>query len=198
MTVPAINLHRPRPEAPSGPSAPAVPTGCVQIYCADPPRSLVVLLGPEPVKLTGGGGGWELVGRPHQTSMTIWQGGEPYALALSLMLDDYPAGDTRRARHAGAQPATPRRRRLRARHRRDRRGAAARRRMGNRVGRLRRPDPRARRHAAAAPARHARAARVRAPGVRAATPPRARQGEAQDEGHHRQKGRHGRRRSRAA
>ena len=58
---------RPR-NAPGQPGAPVPPPGYVQIYCADPPRGLIVLLGPEPVKLTGGGGGWEIVDRPHQTS----------------------------------------------------------------------------------------------------------------------------------
>jgi LysM domain len=87
---PTVNT-RPRPRnAPGRAGAPNPPPGHVQIYCADPPRSLIALLGPDPIKQTGGGGGWELVGRPHQTSMTLWQGGEPYAFALPLMLDDFP------------------------------------------------------------------------------------------------------------
>lgn len=87
---PTVNLHaRPR-NAPGRIQAPNLPPGHVQVYCADPPRSLVALLGPDPVKLTGGGGGWETVARPHQTGMTLWAGGEPYGLALPLMLDDYP------------------------------------------------------------------------------------------------------------
>ena len=89
-TLPTVNTRaRPR-NAPGKPGAPTPPPGCVQIYCADPPRGLIVLLGPDPLKLTGGGGGWELVNRPHQTSMTLWQGGDPYSLQLPLMLDDYP------------------------------------------------------------------------------------------------------------
>jgi hypothetical protein len=87
---PAINMHPSRSSAPGERGAPQAPPGHVRIYCADPPRSLTVLLGPEPVKLTAGGGGWETVARPHQVGMTLWQGSEPYALQLPLMLDDYP------------------------------------------------------------------------------------------------------------
>jgi len=91
-TIPKVNTRaRPR-NAPGKPGAPDPPPGCVQIYCADPPRGLIVLLGSDPVKLTGGGGGWEIVGRPAQTSMTLWQGSEPYTLQLPLMLDDYTEG----------------------------------------------------------------------------------------------------------
>jgi hypothetical protein len=87
---PTVNTHgRPR-NAPGRRGAPDLPPGHVQIYCADPPRSLVVLLGSDPVKLTGGGGGWETVARPHQVGMTLWQGGDPFALQLPLMLDDFP------------------------------------------------------------------------------------------------------------
>ena len=89
-TVPRVNTRaRPR-NAPGKPGAPVPPPGCVQIYCADPPRGLIVLLGSDPVKLTGGGGGWEVVNRPAQTAMTLWQGGDPYTLQLPLMLDNYP------------------------------------------------------------------------------------------------------------
>ena len=89
-TLPRVNTRaRPR-NAPGKPGAPNPPPGCVQIYCADPPRGLIVLLGAEPVKLTGGGGGWDIVNRPAQTSMTLWAGSEPYTLQLPVMLDDYP------------------------------------------------------------------------------------------------------------
>ena len=88
-TLPRVNTRaRPR-NAPGKRGAPKLQPGTVQIYCADPPRGLIVLLGTDPVKLTGGGGGWENVTRPHQTSMTLWQGSEPWGLQLPLMLDDY-------------------------------------------------------------------------------------------------------------
>lgn len=89
-SLPKVNT-RARPRiAPGRKHAPDPPPGCVQIYCADPPRSLIVLLGEDPVKLTGGETGWETVARPHQTGMTLWNGAAPYALALPLMLDDFP------------------------------------------------------------------------------------------------------------
>lgn len=89
---PTVNTRaRPR-NAPGNHGAPTLPPGYVQVYCADPPRSLVALLGPDPIKLTGGAGGWDTVARPHQTGMTIWTGGAPYALQLPLMLDALAAG----------------------------------------------------------------------------------------------------------
>ena len=79
----------PRTSAPGRAGAPAIPPGHIQLYSADPPRNLVLPLGPEPVKVSGGGGGWEVVGRPHQIGMTIWAGGEPYLLTLPLLLDNF-------------------------------------------------------------------------------------------------------------
>ena len=82
----------PRSAAPGRAGAPAIPPGHVQLYCPDPPRNLVLPLGPEPVKVSGGGGGWEVLPRPHQTGATVWTGGEPYLLQVPLMLDNYARG----------------------------------------------------------------------------------------------------------
>ena len=170
--------------------APAIPPGHVQLYCADPPRNLVLPLGPEPVKLGGGAAGWEVVGRPHQIGMTVWSGGEPYTLQLSLMLDDYARGTeverSMRALHRlahGDEESEP--------------GVLE-------VGGVPLPadewvidsldygDPiRARRrHGAAAPAADADPAPVRTARVHIAAPPGAGQTQAQDPHRQGEKGRH--------
>lgn len=71
------------------PGTETIPPGHVHLYCGAPPANLVVLLGGEPVVLSGGFGGWEVVGRPRQVGMTLWQGVEPLQVQLPLMLDGY-------------------------------------------------------------------------------------------------------------
>ena len=189
-TLPRVNTRsRPR-NAPGRRGAPKLQPGTVQIYCADPPRGLIVLLGVDPVKLTGGGGGWEQVTRPHQTSMTLWQGSEPWGLQLPLMLDDYAErGGVERAMRVlsrlvkGDDDSEP--------------GVVE-------IGGIPLPsdewiiesidygDPirgvtDMRLLAAAV---HAHAARVRAAGIRAAAPAFAPEAAPQDEGRHGQEGRH--------
>ena len=63
--------------------------GYVRIVCDDPQLSLVVLLGPEPVRLTAGVGGWEVTPRPRQVGMTSWAGVEPLQVELALMFDGW-------------------------------------------------------------------------------------------------------------
>lgn len=70
----------------------ALPRGYVRLSCGDPALSLVALLGAEAPSLSGGFGGWEVIGRPRAVGMTIWDGVEPYQLTLSLMLDGYATG----------------------------------------------------------------------------------------------------------
>ena len=166
----------PRTSAPGRAGAPAIPPGHVQLYSPDPPRNLVLPLGPEPVKVSGGGGGWEVVGRPHQIGMTIWAGGEPYLLTLPLLLDNFAERTSveRSIRalerlNRGDDDSEPG-------ARRGRRHPAAGRRLGDRRDRVRRPDPRRRRPARAPAADDADAARVRAAGVCAAQAARAREG----------------------
>lgn len=65
--------------------------GWVTLSCGDPALALRVRLGADPPKLTGGTGGWSVVGRPRDVGMTIWDGVEPYQLSLSLMFDGWAA-----------------------------------------------------------------------------------------------------------
>lgn len=69
-----------------------LPHGAVRISCDDPSANLILALGAESPKITGGVGGWEITGRPRQVSMTTWAGVEPFQVALSVMLDGYAAG----------------------------------------------------------------------------------------------------------
>jgi LysM domain len=69
-----------------------VPRGCIRLSCDDPAADLILLLGAEPPKITGGIGGWEVTARPRQIGMTTWQGSEPFQVQLSVMLDGYATG----------------------------------------------------------------------------------------------------------
>lgn len=66
--------------------------GTVRITCDDPQKDLVVLLGTDPPKITGGVGGWDVTARPRQVGMTTWGGVEPFQVDLSLMLDGHATG----------------------------------------------------------------------------------------------------------
>jgi hypothetical protein len=69
-----------------------IPRGYVRLSCGDPAlEGLLVLLGPDAPRVTGGVGGWEAVARPRSVGMTIWDGIEPFAMDLSLMFDNYAA-----------------------------------------------------------------------------------------------------------
>jgi hypothetical protein len=72
-------------------AATRVRPGWVRITCDDPAANLVLRLGTEPPKVTGGLGGWEVTARPRQVAMTTWAGTEPFQVSLSLMLDGYAA-----------------------------------------------------------------------------------------------------------
>jgi hypothetical protein len=65
--------------------------GWVTLTCGDPALAITVRLGEDSPRLTGGLGGWTTVGRPRDVGMTVWEGVEPYQLALSLMFDGYAA-----------------------------------------------------------------------------------------------------------
>ena len=66
-----------------------VPPGYVRLTCDDPPLDVVVLLGPEPVRINAGLGGWEVTARPRQVGMTTWAGVEPLQVELGLMFDGW-------------------------------------------------------------------------------------------------------------
>jgi hypothetical protein len=51
-------------------------------------------LGPEVPQISGGFGGYEIVPRPRQVGMTIWNGTEPYQLTFSMFLEGFKLGKT--------------------------------------------------------------------------------------------------------
>src|SRR5262245_48125994 len=67
----------------------AIPTGYVRLTCGDPAIAVVALLGEDAPRITGGVGGWSVIDRPRMVGMTVWEGVEPYQLALSLMFDGW-------------------------------------------------------------------------------------------------------------
>lgn len=85
---------------PPGPTGP-VPPGYVRLRCTDPAVTVVALLGADPPQLTGGFGGWSLVARPRETSMTVWDGVEPFELELPILLDEFAANRTQEAKIRG-------------------------------------------------------------------------------------------------
>jgi hypothetical protein len=68
-----------------------LPPGYVRLTCDDPQLSLVTLLGPEPVRVTAGVGGWAVTPRPRQVGMVTWEGVEPLQVELSLLFDGFAA-----------------------------------------------------------------------------------------------------------
>jgi len=66
-----------------------IPPGYVSLTCDDPSLELVVLLGADPVHITGGNASWEITARPRQVSMTTWSGNEPLQVELPLMFDGW-------------------------------------------------------------------------------------------------------------
>lgn len=70
----------------------ALPYGHVRLLCDDPTLDLTLRLGPDPLRITGGVGGWEITGRPLQVGMTTWGGVEPFQVTFGLMLDGLHSG----------------------------------------------------------------------------------------------------------
>ena len=69
-----------------------IPAGYCRVSCQDPNLNLVGLLGPESPRLTGGFGGWDVVNRPRQVGMTVWNGVDPFKLEFQIVLDGGAAG----------------------------------------------------------------------------------------------------------
>jgi hypothetical protein len=71
--------------------------GYVRLTCDDPALDVTVLLGPDPVHVTSGVGGWQVTARPRQVGMTTWAGVEPIQLSLSLMFDGWASSRSQEA-----------------------------------------------------------------------------------------------------
>lgn len=63
--------------------------GTVTLSSQDPPVKVKALLGEEFPTVTGGYGGWTLVERAREVSLTRWAGIEPLRMSVSLLLDDW-------------------------------------------------------------------------------------------------------------
>lgn len=70
----------------------AVAAGYVRLTCSDPKFDRTFLLAEDSPKLTDAVGGWEIVTRPRQIAMTVWQGSNPCQLEVAVILDGYAAG----------------------------------------------------------------------------------------------------------
>jgi hypothetical protein len=68
------------------------PPGWVRMKSSAPTLNIVGPLGPEAPHISGGFGGYEIVSRPRQVGMTIWNGTEPYQLTFSMFLEGFKEG----------------------------------------------------------------------------------------------------------
>ena len=68
--------------------------GQITFRCNVLDLSVVVWMGDDPPKVTGGYGGWEIIERPRRTAVTQWQGREPIQMEIQFVLDGWkrPAG----------------------------------------------------------------------------------------------------------
>jgi hypothetical protein len=81
--------------------------GYVRLTCDDPALDVTVLLGPDPVHVTSGVGGWQVTARPRQVGMTTWAGVEPIQLSLSLMFDGWASSRSQEALKTGTKLRVP-------------------------------------------------------------------------------------------
>lgn len=68
------------------------PFGWVRLKAKSPTLNILGPLGPEPPNVTAGFGGYEIVNRPRQVGMVIWNGVEPYQLTFSMFLEGFKEG----------------------------------------------------------------------------------------------------------
>lgn len=61
----------------------------IRIRCRLPRTDVSVMLGDGPVKIAGGVGGWDLVERPRQVSMTQWKGVEPWQVSIPIQFEGW-------------------------------------------------------------------------------------------------------------
>lgn len=66
--------------------------GWVRVKSPSPTLNVMGPLGPEAPNITGGFGGYEIVPRPRQVGMTVWNGTEPYQLSFSMFLEGFKEG----------------------------------------------------------------------------------------------------------
>lgn len=68
------------------------PAGTVTFKSEDPQIEVTTLLGDEYPTVTGGYGGWQLVERNRDVSLTRWRGREPYRMQVPFLLDGWLEG----------------------------------------------------------------------------------------------------------
>jgi len=64
------------------------------VFTADTGSVVRVLRGPDPPKMTGGMGGWQIINRPRRSGITQWTGYEPYQMEVSVMFDGWHAQES--------------------------------------------------------------------------------------------------------
>lgn len=63
--------------------------GWVEFVTATPALRVTARMGRTPPNVESGYGGWEIVKRPHQQSLTRWTGRDPYRLVIPIMMDEW-------------------------------------------------------------------------------------------------------------
>jgi hypothetical protein len=64
------------------------------VFTADTGSVVRVLRGPDPPKMTGGAGGWQIINRPRRVGITQWTGFEPYQMEVPVFFDGWHAQES--------------------------------------------------------------------------------------------------------